>query len=381
METPIFNIHDLILIMTFAVSGVLAIFQPIVTYENRFAKILLGTFYICIATDAVSILLLWSEHIHYGQLVAILLPYFLVLASLTKGTTLYLYVLTITKENYSLQRKDAIHLIPALISVSLLGIFRIDTHAMLFDVDEMSFLFEHIVHSIWYLMKIVPIGYAIAAIIRLWRYRAELKDRYSAINDTAINGLHYLVIGFLFSWVWTLSVNILGNITNWEIVYTFGIAENYITFLLVIALFAYSISTVTALLKTRDEENSIAIDENPNGAIIGKIRNGVEIQKLYLNQSINIEDFAKEIGAPYREVSNVINKHFNTNFFEFINNLRVEEAKRMLADRAYEKLSILDILHESGFNSKSAFQRFFKRLTGLTPREFRKTAGKEASSE
>ncbi|RZA04636.1 MAG: AraC family transcriptional regulator, partial [Moraxellaceae bacterium] len=108
---------------------------------------------------------------------------------------------------------------------------------------------------------------------------------------------------------------------------------------------------------------------------------GIDIQKLYLNQSINIEDFSKEIGAPYREVSNIINKNFNTNFFEFINNLRVEEAKRMLSDRAYDKLSILDILHESGFNSKSAFQRFFKRITGQTPREFRKNAYQQENAQ
>jgi AraC-like DNA-binding protein len=43
-----------------------------------------------------------------------------------------------------------------------------------------------------------------------------------------------------------------------------------------------------------------------------------------------------------------------------------------LSDPAYSQLSILEILHESGFNSKSAFQRFFKRLTGISPREYRR---------
>jgi AraC-like DNA-binding protein len=380
MDTPVFNVHDLILIMTFAVSGVLALFQPVVPYSNRLTKILLAIFYSCIAVDAVCLLLLWTEYIKYGAFVANVLPYFFVVAALAKGVALYFYVLTITKENFSLDKRQAIHFIPAIICIGLLLGFRIDTHDLLFD-DDMSFLLEHVVHIIWYTIKIIPICYAVAAVISLRHHREELREHYSTISDPAINWLNYLTIGFLCSWVWTLFVNILGNCSNLEVVGSFGVADNYITFCLIIALFAYSISYVQALLKTSPEVKPVEEIQKPNDAVIEKIRYGVEIQKLYLNQSINIEDFSKEIGAPFREVSNAINKHFQTNFFEFINNLRVEEAKRMLADRSYDKLSILDILHESGFNSKSAFQRFFKRLTGMSPREFRKNAYQEENSE
>jgi AraC-like DNA-binding protein len=380
MDTPVFNVHDLILIMTFAVSGALVLFQPIVPYSNRLTKILLAIFYLCIAVDAVCLLLLWSEYIKYGAFVADVLPYFLVVAALTKGVTLYFYVITVTKENFSFNQSHFVHFIPAVICVGLLLGFKIDSHDLLFD-DDMSFLLEHVVHVLWYAIKITPICYAVAAVVSLRQYREQLLDQYSTISDPAIIWLNYLTIGFLCSWVWTLFVNILGNCSNLEVVGAFGVADNYITFFLVIALFAYSISYVQTLLKTSTEIKPAEEIQKPNEAIIEKIRYGVEIQKLYLNQSINIEDFSKEIGAPFREVSNAINKHFQTNFFEFINNLRVEEAKRMLADRSYDKLSILDILHESGFNSKSAFQRFFKRLTGVSPREFRKNAYQEGNSE
>ena len=68
----------------------------------------------------------------------------------------------------------------------------------------------------------------------------------------------------------------------------------------------------------------------------------------------------------------VINKHFGTNFFEFVNSYRVEEAKQLLTDPAHSYKTILDILLESCFNSKSAFHRFFKRLAGMPPSEYRK---------
>ena len=79
-------------------------------------------------------------------------------------------------------------------------------------------------------------------------------------------------------------------------------------------------------------------------------------------------------GEPTGALADAINKAFGTNFFEFINSYRIEESKRYLADEKYKDMTIMDILLESGFNSKSAFQRFFKRLTGISPTEFRREA-------
>ena len=60
------------------------------------------------------------------------------------------------------------------------------------------------------------------------------------------------------------------------------------------------------------------------------------------------------------------------NFFEFINRYRVEEAKRLLASVDFKDETILELIYKSGFNSPSAFHRFFKRIVGLTPTEYRK---------
>lgn len=98
----------------------------------------------------------------------------------------------------------------------------------------------------------------------------------------------------------------------------------------------------------------------------------MENDKIYLQHNLNIEQFSAYLDLPVKEVSAVINKHFGTNFFESINSYRVEEAKHRLADPAMSAQTILDILLDSGFNSKSAFHRFFKRLVGESPSEYRK---------
>lgn len=375
MDTPIFNIHDVILIMTFAVSGALALMQPVVPDSNRLAKGVLAIFYLCIATDAVCTLLLWNDQIHHSELTSYLIAYLFVLASLIKGAALYFYILVITRENVSLQLTDGLHLLPVSLCLLVLMGLGVNTDVLRFDLDEISPAFERAIHGIWYFIKIIPVVYAVAALLGLRWYRQQLRERYSSISEVPINWLNYLVIGFLFSWVWTLAANILGNLSSLSTAEVVGLANNYINFFLAIALFAYSISYVKSLIRARVDIQPAEILDKTSEFLLEKIRSGIELQKLYLNQSLTIEEFSQEIAAPYREVSNTINKHFNTNFFEFINKHRVEEAKRMLSDPAYDSLSILEILHESGFNSKSAFQRFFKRLTGESPRAFRKNRG------
>lgn len=86
--------------------------------------------------------------------------------------------------------------------------------------------------------------------------------------------------------------------------------------------------------------------------------------------NINLARLADLLDVPPYQLSAVINHHGNCNFFDLINQLRVENAKLMLLDESC-KLNILDIGLESGFNSKSTFYYQFKKSTGKTPSEFR----------
>lgn len=61
-------------------------------------------------------------------------------------------------------------------------------------------------------------------------------------------------------------------------------------------------------------------------------------------------------------------------FFDFINEYRIEKAKKILKDPTQKELTILEILYQVGFNSKSSFSTSFKKYTGKTPTEFRKSA-------
>jgi AraC-like DNA-binding protein len=67
----------------------------------------------------------------------------------------------------------------------------------------------------------------------------------------------------------------------------------------------------------------------------------------------------------------VINEHLKVNFYDFVNGYRVEEAKRLLEDGSHGKKNFLEILYEAGFNTKSAFNRAFKKHAGMTPSQYK----------
>lgn len=375
MSTPIFNLHDLILIMTIAVALTLALFQPIASHKNPRANLWLGIFFISLALNAICTLLVWNEYIKLSQVSQVLLPYVMGLAALTKGPSLYFYVVSLTSEKTTHHPLQFLHLLPLVFLIGLIAVIGMDLQHILFNLPDLTNGLQRAIHSYWYSIKILPLGYYLAAIFYVWRYRRYLEENYSNLNDIPLHWLYALTIGFAVTAAWTLLANLISNLTesSFAFVSALGIAENYFAFILVIAIYLYSISQAQLLIaaKQKTEKETETSEEKPLDMIIKKIRQGVEEDRLYLNPQLNIEEFSRQIGSPYRDVSYAINKIFGTNFFEFINHYRIEEAKRLLSDPTRQKMSIMDVLLESGFNSKSAFQRFFKRLVGMSPTEFR----------
>jgi len=81
---------------------------------------------------------------------------------------------------------------------------------------------------------------------------------------------------------------------------------------------------------------------------------------------------AKETGISSCELSILINHHLNKHFFDFINEYRIEKAMELLTNPERKEYTVLEILYEVGFNSKSSFNTAFKKHTGLTPTEYRR---------
>jgi AraC-like DNA-binding protein len=373
MKTPIFNFHDIVLFMTITECLLLALFQAALPSKKRVASNLLIAFLLSIGVAGASVMVLWNDYLHIHPFFdLVILPYILVAAVLIKGPILYLYVSALTQDSFTLKRTHALHLLPVLLCLALVAIFNLDSDDLRHRSAEATALSTIAANDLWHLTKIIPLLYGIASVYKVQRYRSHLKDQYSNFSSSEPGWLGILTVGFLLTWVWGIIVHIIAQYSPVVVADYLGIAENYVIFILINALFTYSLAYAHRLLTTKPTKIKEPTNDKPDESAIERVKRGMEVDKYYLEQNLNIEEFASRVDLPVRDVSNVINKHFGTNFFEFMNSYRVEEAKRLLADPKNADLTILDILLQSGFNSKSAFHRFFKRLVGMSPTEYRK---------
>jgi AraC-like DNA-binding protein len=375
MKNPIFNTHDLILVLTLAVCALLVIFQWLLSKQKTNASWLLSGFFVGVGLTALCNLLLWNDYIHSDAGAAkTLLSSLLVTAVVGKSVCLYFYVVAIIRAQFRWRWNYALHGLMLFVVIALVIAAGLDSDRLRFLIAGDSEAQVSLTNFFWHYLKALPVIYALAAVWVIWQYKQQLKEFYSTFSPRAPLWLLLLTLGFALNWSWSLVAHVLGQSVGIELADMFGIADNYITFLLVNALFVYSLLYAHELLVTKEKpaEKGIAAVAETSPDAIEKIRRTMEDQQLYLTQNLNIEEFAKHVGIHYREVSSIINQHFNTNFFEFVNEYRVNRAKQMLIDKNFADMTIMDILLESGFNSKSSFHRFFKRYTGMSAADFRK---------
>lgn len=95
-------------------------------------------------------------------------------------------------------------------------------------------------------------------------------------------------------------------------------------------------------------------------------------QKLYLDCDLTLRDLAEHADMSYHQASQVINGQMNQRFFSFVNNYRIQLAKDLMADPETRKMAIVDLALEVGFKSKSSFYDAFKKVTQVTPTQFKK---------
>lgn len=115
------------------------------------------------------------------------------------------------------------------------------------------------------------------------------------------------------------------------------------------------------------------LKEEKKDEIQARLKILMEEKHLYRDSLISLSRVAKQAGEPPYVVSQVINERMGASFFEWIAKYRVEEAKKLLTDPSEKMLTIEQVAEEVGYNSKSAFNKVFKKFTGKTPSEYKST--------
>jgi putative ABC transport system permease protein len=108
-----------------------------------------------------------------------------------------------------------------------------------------------------------------------------------------------------------------------------------------------------------------------------RLKEVVAANRLYEDAELTLATLAVKLKIPPHDLSRIINMGLEKNFSDFINEFRVRDIARKMEDPDYDRITLLGIAYESGFNSKTTFNRVFKEMTGKTPAEYKNSLKNE----
>lgn len=143
--------------------------------------------------------------------------------------------------------------------------------------------------------------------------------------------------------------------------------ESNLIWLWILGSFLLAVAIIAAVRYDMRHRSKPEYDATSN-ELIARIIQLMETQQVYLNQDLKVKDVADSLNVSSNTISACINAQKGCSFNQFVNEYRVEHAKKLLSEATDMKIS--HICHESGFASEATFFRVFKTTTGLTPKEW-----------
>jgi AraC-like DNA-binding protein len=137
-------------------------------------------------------------------------------------------------------------------------------------------------------------------------------------------------------------------------------------------------SGATTEVEVGEKYKKSALGAEDLNSIFGKVKSILEDQRLYLKNDLTLTQLSSAANIPRHQLSQAINSCYSGNFFDLINDYRVEAFKQFAFLPEKKHLSLLGIAQEAGFNSKASFYSVFKKKTGMTPSEFLESQSKVA---
>ena len=293
----------------------------------------------------------------------------------------YLYVLSVCYSDFKLKPKYLVHLIPFLV-VNLLFVPRfyavdmdskIDFIANRHDMIELKF--------IHWLLHFQIIIYFTAVFLLLRKAKKLYLENNSGGNLNSYNWLFQLTSVLTVIYLIVIMKNIFKfsdypYVSDWIKIGIQALQP------FIICWYLYKALNDPGLFRNIDSKLTLVADlilqekkiepEILNEDLL-KLKKYMIDEKPFLDPALTIQDISKEMNVPVRELSVLINHQLGQHFYDFVNTYRIENAMETLKDPSKSKVTVLEILYEVGFNSKSSFNTAFKKHTGNTPTEYRKS--------
>ena len=384
-EFPLDNVLMLIGAAQGALISALILQKHRALFANRFLAGMM------IVISAILVHLVIEDRGWYSK-VRFLFPIFLALP-LTVSPLHYFYARYLTDRRSRFEPEAWIHFAPFVITALLSSFFLMNQPMqknLVVDQNDMTNYPPFLLMFNWALICQGSI-YVFFVLKIIGRYDRLIKDVYSSIERVQLRWLRNITLLAAVAWfVFFVENSFL----------TFGInISSFMISSLLIAAYLYALGYLGILksevLETLPAADKIAIAggkvlyQDERDGTGGKYEKSglsdeaalrykeallrlLEEKKLYTQNNLTLPELAMKLDTSPHNLSEVINSRLNKSFYDIINEYRIEQVKKDLADPAKKNLKLLSIAFDAGFNSKASFNTIFKHHTHLTPSEFRK---------
>lgn len=299
------------------------------------------------------------------------------------GPFLYLYTKAVFNQLKS-WKINLLHFLPAIIAyASLIDFFKLSGEEKILSFENQGNDFKNILNIILVAIFSSGIIYVLLSILLIKKHKKSILNQSSSNKKINISWLNYLVYGIGISWFFVLY-------GNDEILFTVVVV--FVIFIGYFGINQVGIFTNTDLLKLETESTFYTFtDSTLDSYIIEdkvqknqkyeksglKQETAVEIHKLlcqkienekwFTNSELTLVELAQNLNVLPNKLSQVINTFEGKNFYDYINSKRVELFLKLVENPENRKYTILSLAFDCGFNSKSSFNKHFKKITKQTP--------------
>jgi AraC-like DNA-binding protein len=237
------------------------------------------------------------------------------------------------------------------------------------------------------------IGYVVATSLLLRSHKRNILDSFSATEKINLNWITYLIYGIAAIWIMV----IFGND---QLVYSTAVL--FVLFIgyfgsrqagIFTAIPAIPEPPVTVSLQPEEatepgeEAGEPARKYARSGLSPGVARQihsclntHMAAERSFTLSNLTLTELATKLNVHPNHLSQAINDVEGKSFYDYINTLRVEEFKKIIVNGDLEKFTLLSLAMDCGFNSKSTFNKYFRKVTGITPSEYLARARQQSQS-
>lgn len=324
-----------------------------------------------------------SEIIYiYPFLMWLNLPY-----AFVHGPMLYLYTEALTNPERFKSKTWLLHFVlPVLMVLTLLPIMLMSENDRILLYKNNGKGYENFLLFDWTIpLSISGIIYIVITNILLYKHKKRILNLFSNQEKINLNWLRFLFYGMGVTWLIIIfggSDKLIFSMSSVFLIFIgyFGIKQvgiftDYLVELpenkLITAIINDSFESELRVDKKKYAKSGL--NEDTANVLHQQLKNLMETERLFIEPELNLTDLATRLEVHPNYLSQVINELEGVNFYDYINTLRVEEFKRLVLLPQNQKYTLLALAYDCGFNSKTAFNRFFKKATDLSPSEYLKT--------